>query len=276
MPEPLISIVTPSFNQGEFIEETIQSVLEQDYPNIEYFVIDGGSTDSTLSTLQRYEDRLKWISEPDNGQSDAITKGWRMASGEIWAWLNSDDVYMPGAVRTAVEAIEKNPGAGMVYGNSIKVDRFGNSLGIHQPQEAYRQLPWLKNHIPPNIPQPTAFMRADIVRQVGFIDTNLYYAMDYDLFFRIARVAPIVHIPRVQAKMRIYAGTKSSMNVINNQREKLLVLKRHQKRWFLSAEYWLRYLRYRLWLHFPASVRASIRIIRRAPRDRVYLDGNIL
>ena len=274
--EPLVSIVTPSFNQGEFIDETIRSVLEQDYSNIEYIVIDGGSTDNTLSILQRYGDRLNWISEPDEGQSDAINKGWRMASGEIWAWLNSDDVYMPGAIRAAVEAMAKYPEAGMVYGNSIHIDRVGNPLKVHQPAEGYRRLPWLKDHIPPNIPQPAAFMRADIVDQVGYIDANLNYAMDYDLFFRIAKVAPITRISRVQAKMRIYVGTKSSMNVLDNHREKLLVLKRYQRWWFLSAEYWFRYLRYRLWHHLPTSLKASVRAIRGAPRDRVYLNGNIL
>ena len=111
-PAPTVSIVTPSFNQGRFIRETIESVLSQDYPAIEYMVIDGGSTDETVSILKSYGNRIFWISEPDSGQSDAINKGWKRATGEILTWLNSDDVYLPGAIAKAADYLQRHPNVG--------------------------------------------------------------------------------------------------------------------------------------------------------------------
>ena len=125
---PLVTVVTPSFNQGRFIRETIESVLSQDYPNLEYMVIDGGSTDDTLSILKSYQDRFAWVSEPDRGQAHAINKGWRCAKGEILAWLNSDDIYQPGAIRTAVEYFIHNQQVGMVYGEAYHVDESGQPI----------------------------------------------------------------------------------------------------------------------------------------------------
>ena len=112
---PLVSVITPSFNQGRFIEETIESVLSQDYPNVEYLIIDGGSTDNTLETLRRYEDKLSWICEPDKGQADAINKGFRKAQGDILCWLNSDDTYEAGAISKAVESLLENPDVKKAY-----------------------------------------------------------------------------------------------------------------------------------------------------------------
>ncbi len=126
---PLVSIVTPSYNQGAFIEETIRSVLSQDYPRIEYIVVDGGSTDGTLSILRKYGDHLTWFSEPDKGQSDAINKGFRKSHGEILAWLNSDDIYLPGAVRTAAGYLAVHPEVAMVYGDCHMVDEQGQVVG---------------------------------------------------------------------------------------------------------------------------------------------------
>src|SRR5688500_6712732 len=117
-PEPLVSIVTPSFNHARFIEATIESVLSQDYPRIDYLVMDGGSTDGTLDVLRRFEGRLRWVSGPDGGQAAAINDGFRCTSGEILAWLNSDDLYEPGAVSAAVRAFEERPHAGLVYGDA--------------------------------------------------------------------------------------------------------------------------------------------------------------
>ncbi|WP_322508462.1 glycosyltransferase family 2 protein, partial [Anaerolinea sp.] len=126
----LVNIVTPSFNQARFLEETMLSVLHQDYPHIEYIVVDGGSTDGSVDIIRRYADRLAWwVSEPDRGQTDAINKGFAHAHGEILAWLNSDDTYQPGAVRAAVEALEKHPEAAMVYGDAHYIDENGRVIG---------------------------------------------------------------------------------------------------------------------------------------------------
>jgi glycosyltransferase involved in cell wall biosynthesis len=119
---PKVSIITPSFNQAGFIERTIQSVLSQDYPNIEYLVIDGGSNDETLEVLKKYEGRLQWISEKDSGQSEAINKGYRMATGEILTWLNSDDTLLPGAVSKAVAYFDEHPDVMMIYGEGYIID----------------------------------------------------------------------------------------------------------------------------------------------------------
>ncbi len=124
---PRVSIVTPSFNQAAFLEETIQSVLSQDYPNLEYIIIDGGSTDGSVEIIKKYADKLAyWVSEKDTGQADAINKGLIRVTGEIVAWLNSDDIYLPGTIRAAVEALQAHPDCGLVYGDVLSVDAKGS------------------------------------------------------------------------------------------------------------------------------------------------------
>ncbi|MCJ7735245.1 MAG: glycosyltransferase, partial [Anaerolineales bacterium] len=128
--KPLVSIVTPSFNQQQYLEQTIQSVLDQDYPALEYFVVDGGSNDGSIEIIKKYQDQLSgWISEPDQGQSDAINKGFARSQGEIMAWLNSDDIYLPGAIRSAVAFLQDNPEVGMVYGDTNLIDGTGRKIG---------------------------------------------------------------------------------------------------------------------------------------------------
>src|SRR5688572_25596277 len=126
--QPLVSIVTPSYNQGRYIEETIQSVLNQDYPNLEYLVLDGGSTDETLEILKRYEGRLVWISEKDRGQADAINKGFHLAKGRILGWLNSDDTYSPGAIRKVAQYFQTHRDVGLLYGEGYHVDTAGKII----------------------------------------------------------------------------------------------------------------------------------------------------
>lgn len=204
---PRVSIVTPSFNQVSFLEETILSVLRQDYENIEYIVIDGGSNDGSVDVIRRYQDRLAtWVSEPDLGQTDAINKGFQRASGEIVAWLNSDDTYLPEAVSEAVAFLVDNPKAGLVYGDANLIDEDGNILGrFPARQTEYKQL--LRGSV--HIPQQTAFFRAELWRQVGPLDTSFYFAMDYDLWVRLAKISRLHYHPRLWANFRLHGGAKT-------------------------------------------------------------------
>jgi len=178
--EPLVSVVTPSYNQARFLEETIQSVLAQGYENLEYIIIDGGSTDGSLEIIRRYSNQLTWwVSEPDRGQTDAINKGFARARGEILAWLNSDDQYLPNAVSQASAYLQSHPEAGMVYGDADLVDQDGEFIGRFPARQIdYRDLRRGSVHIP----QQASFFRADLWRQVGPLDPSFYFAMDYDLW----------------------------------------------------------------------------------------------
>jgi len=203
---PLVSIVTPSFNKGQYIEETIQSVLSQDYPCIEYIVIDGGSTDGTRAILEKYTGRIQWVSEPDKGQSDAINKGWRRAKGDIIAYLNADDTYTPGSVRTAVEFLSDHPEAGMVYGDGILTDGTGRVLSTHRAGEfSLRELVYCRD----TILQPAVFLRREVFDTIGGIDDALHLAMDLDYWIRTGLHFPIVYIPQPLATAKVYGEAKS-------------------------------------------------------------------
>jgi glycosyltransferase involved in cell wall biosynthesis len=207
MKKPLVSIVTPSYNQARYIEATIRSVLEQDYPAIEYIIVDGGSTDGAVEIIQRYSDRLGWwVSEKDRGQTDALNKGFAQAHGEILAWLNSDDLYYPGAISEAVAFLQSHPEAGMVYGDADLVDASGALIGRFPARQTdYRRLRQGYVHIP----QQASFFRASLWRQVGPLDPSFYFAMDYDLWVRLARLAPLVYHPRLWAAFRLHGEGKS-------------------------------------------------------------------
>lgn len=179
---PRITIITPSFQQAVFLEQTIQSVMAQDYPNLEFFVIDGGSTDGSVEIIRRYAAHINWwVSEKDNGQSDAINKGLQRAGGDIITWLNSDDLLLPNALHTVVELFDKHPQAWVVHG---KTRLFGEGFPTTEkgapnpcPEALYlAKLPF---------PQPSAFFRREALQAVGLIDTSLHYGMDYDLFLRM-------------------------------------------------------------------------------------------
>jgi glycosyltransferase involved in cell wall biosynthesis len=203
--QPLVSVVTPSYNQGRFIRETIESVLAQDYPRVEYLVVDGGSTDETLAVLRSYGDRLAWVSEPDRGQADAINKGWRRARGEILAYLNSDDTYLPGAITAAVGGLAEHPRAVAVYGEGYHTDEAGRILARY-PTEPF-SMPRLAETC--FICQPTVFLRRSAVEQVRYLDESRQYCMDYDLWIRVARVGTLHYLPRYLATTRLHPETKT-------------------------------------------------------------------
>jgi glycosyltransferase involved in cell wall biosynthesis len=206
MSTPLVSIVTPSYNQADYLEQTMRSVLDQDYPNMEYMVVDGGSSDGSVEIIRKYQHRLAWwVSEPDKGQSDAINKGFQRAKGEIIAWLNSDDIYMPGAIQKAVDALQSDPSTAFVYANLHSI----NARGEHVNTIRYRQynlVDLLAFHI---IGQPTVFVRRSILDEVGWLDTNYDYLLDHHLWLRLATKAPFLYIPQEWAAARFHPLAKN-------------------------------------------------------------------
>jgi glycosyltransferase involved in cell wall biosynthesis len=205
---PKVSIVTPSFNQADYLEATMRSVLDQGYPNLEYIVIDGGSTDGSVDIINRFRDRLSyWVSEPDSGQTEAINKGFDQASGEIFAWLNSDDLYKPGAIHEAVETFNQHPETGMIYGDADFIDPEGKWLGTFSAaQTNYQRL--RRGYV--HIPQQASFFRGRLWKMVGPLDPTFYFAMDYDLWVRLAAISPIRYVPRTWAAFRLHSDAKTS------------------------------------------------------------------
>ena len=205
--QPLVSIVTPSFNQARYIEATIQSVLSQDYPRIEYLIVDGGSTDGTVEIIKKYAGRLAWwVSEKDQGQTDAINKGFGRAGGQILAWLNSDDTYEPGAVSAAVKYLSDHPDVGMVYGDCNFINDEGRVIGkFGSAQTDYRLL--RRGYV--HIPQQTMFFRAEWWKQVGPLDPSFYFAMDYDLWTRLAARTELRYVPQTWANFRLHTTGKT-------------------------------------------------------------------
>lgn len=244
---PLVSIVTPSFNQAAFLEETIRSVLDQSYSHIEYLIVDGGSTDGSVEIIERYAARYPerlawWVSEPDQGQTDAINKGFARAQGQILAWLNSDDTYLPGAVGQAVQFLETHPDVGMVYGDANLIDGNGAVMGRFPARQTdYRRL--RRGYV--HIPQQASFFRAALWRQVGPLDPSFYFAMDYDLWVRLARLSRLYYHPRLWANFRLHATGKSVLSDDRCWPEMLRVHYRDGGRW-LS------------WLVFKARIRPLV------------------
>ena len=203
----LISVVTPSYNQAPYIEQTIQSVLSQDYPQIEYLIVDGGSTDETVTIIKKYESRLAWwTSEKDDGQTDAINKGFARAKGDILAWINSDDTYEPGAVAAAANYLQNHPEVGMVYADCNYINESGRVIGkFNAAQTDYRRL--RRGYT--RIPQQTMFFRAEFWKQVGPLDPSFYFAMDYDLWTRIAARTAIKYVSQTWANFRLHSSGKT-------------------------------------------------------------------
>lgn len=202
-----ITIVTPSFNQASFLEETIQSILAQNYEDLEYFIIDGGSTDGSVEIIKKYEKHLTyWVSEKDNGQSEALNKGFRRATGEVLTWINSDDILLPGALQAAADAFSKaGPEIGLIYGGARLFDDNGPLQDIFHTStpcpEAYTAGMIFA--------QPASFFRREALEEVGLINEGLHYGMDYDLFCRLSLVTRFQNMPQMFAKYRLHRTSKT-------------------------------------------------------------------
>lgn len=227
---PRISIITPSFNQGQYIAQTIESVLGQGYPDLEYLVIDGGSTDGTLDVLGRYTGRLRWLSERDRGQSHAINKGLAMASGEIVAFLNSDDCYRPGALLAVGERFARDRRIGWLTGKCRMVDQDGRPT--RGAITGYKNL-WLALRsravlqVLNYISQPATFWRRELWQAVGGLDEGLHYTMDYDYWLRLSGRAPLGYLNRYLADFRVHPGSKGGTGAARQFAEELATARRY-------------------------------------------------
>lgn len=215
--QPLVSIVTPSLNQARFIRATIESVLSQDYSNIEYLIIDGGSQDGTLEILNSYGGRIRWISEPDDGQAQAVNKGWKLARGEILGWVNADDLLAPDAVSRAVEVLQEQAHIIGVYGNCNFIDSAGKKIGEYGVR-AY-DYPALFIGSEDYIPQPSVFVRRGIVERIGFLNEEFHFVMDYDLWLRLGMVYTFAYEPKILASLRIHQQAKTGRALSGFARE---------------------------------------------------------
>lgn len=205
------SIVTPSYNQGQFIERTIQSILNQAEITFDYMVCDGGSSDNTLAVLEKYQPYLKWVSEPDEGQADAVNKGIRNTTGDIIAWINSDDVYYPLALRKVRDIFEAFPDVKVVYGNANHIDQ---TDGIIRP---YPTEVWNYKRLKETcfICQPATFFRRQLAQEQGYLDARLEFCMDYELWLRYGQSTDFFYLPELLAGSRLYPDTKTSKSQLD-------------------------------------------------------------
>ena len=218
-----MSIVTPCYNMAGYLAEAIESVLSQDYPRIEYIVVDGGSTDGTLPLLERYKDRLTYTSGPDRGPSDAAFQGLQRARGEIVTWLNADDSFLPGAVRTAVDYLQSHPGTDVVYGEGRWIDEDGNVIS------RYPTLPFDAKVLERDcfICQPAAFLRASAYRRTP-LDPKVERSFDYDLWIRMGKAGcRFDSIPQYLANSRMHRGAKTIYEREEVFQASMSLLKRH-------------------------------------------------
>jgi len=220
---PLVSIVTPSYNMAAFLRETVESVLAQDYPRIEYLVMDGGSTDGTLEILEHYKDRLRYVSRPDRGAAEAINRGFQMSHGSIFAWLNADDTYLPGAVSTAVRHLMSDPDLAVVYGQAYWVDDQGKILRSYPTQPFNPDL--LRREC--FICQPACFIRGAAFQQLGMLDPALEFAFDYDLWIRMSKRYRLGWRPEYLATSRMHGASKTLGRRAQVFRENLRLLQHH-------------------------------------------------
>ena len=218
----LVSIITPSYNQAAYLEQTIRSVLEQDYPRLEYIVIDGDSTDNSAEVIRKYADRLAyWISEKDSGQAEAINKGFARANGDILGWLNSDDYYLPNTISAVVSCFEQNPAVVMVYGDMLAVDGNGQTFNVLK----YKQLSLEDLLCFQIIGQPSVFFRRAALQKAGLLETTFHFMLDHHLWIRLAQQGRILHVPQVWSAARYHPQAKNRARAAEFGGEAFRVLK---------------------------------------------------
>lgn len=241
-PYPKITVVTPSYNQGQYLEQTIKSVLTQDYPNLEYIILDGGSTDQSVSIIERYDSSLTyWVSEPDGGQAEAIAKGFDMATGDIIAWLNSDDVYLPGTLQKVSEAYNANPSAEWWIGNTFMINP-QNRVIVRWYARSTNLQKLLYSGM--TAAQPSTFWKRDKYFEYGKLDTQMQFCFDYDLNIRFAQRTVPIYVDAFLSAFRFHPESKTSTLTDVRRRENQLLWDRYngskRYRWydFLRTAYY--------------------------------------
>lgn len=219
--QPIFSIITPSFNQGKYIKETINSVLSQEVSDIEYLIFDAGSNDETILILQSFGDSIHWVSEPDKGQADAVNKGLRVARGKIIGWINSDDIYYSGTFKTVLDTFINHPEINILYGMADHIDDSGNVI------EPYYNEEWDYERLKDVcfICQPAVFFRKTIVDRFGILDEKLRYCMDYEYWLRIGKKEPFYFLKQKLAGSRLYMDTKTLGSAVAVHEEILKMFK---------------------------------------------------
>ena len=223
LPEtPLVSVVTPSFNTGAFIEETLKSVEQQDYPRVEHIVLDSGSTDGTREILARHPG-LRLVTPAPRGLSAKINLGFSLARGDIVCWLNADDYHLPGTIAKAVDAFKRNPGAGMVYCNSLQVDETGVEIGRTRSRQASLREMLRHNYVP----MESAFVRREVVERIGPVETGYPLVQDWDWFIRICKQFPIVWVDDWWSASRVQPRQRTQLYKADVWRQARAMTRRH-------------------------------------------------
>lgn len=218
-----ISIVTPSYNQGQYIRQTIESVLHQNHPDVEHIVMDGGSSDNTVSVLSEYPN-VVWVSERDDGQSDALIRGFAKATGQVWSWLNSDDVLVPDVLGTVARYFEDHPDCMVLYGDLGFIDHMGELLRTRSGHElTFEAL----SRNPDIVRQPSTFWRSSVMEEVGCLDPNLQLVMDYDFLLRASRRFEFHYIPLTLSYYRTYPENKTNSMLARQAAEILRVYRKN-------------------------------------------------
>lgn len=220
-----ISVITPSYNQGQFIEQTIKSVLTQCISNLQYLIIDGKSSDNTVSVLNKYNEKIEWLSEKDSGQANALNKGFKLATGEIIGWLNSDDIYFPGTLSAVLDFFRNNPDVDILYGDADHIDENNQSISRY-PTEKWNIKRFMDHCF---LSQPAVFFRRKLFDEFGFLDENLQFCMDYEFWLRLATGgARFYHYPKLLSATRLHSQAKTITDSIKAHKEQINMIKRYQ------------------------------------------------